>query len=265
MEITELQNIRKLYLDGASSVTIGKIHGRPASTICSALRRSGVVLREPVQIELSNNLNFLSYFYGVILGDGHLVKNVKKHQIAIASSDYGHLENIQKFLNHGKILTTSKGGYSLTFCSREYTKWLLDLGCLRGDKSSKITFPSHDSNLNLSLVLLGLMDTDGCWVQPIRGKVRGNYCTTSKTNMVDKLSNYLSEIKVLHRIALRKKYKEHHTQLYCVSFLSKTIGDFVNHIYKDAEGLPFLTRKFKKVESLIDPTLLIKLKPSGEV
>lgn len=267
LHIYDPEDICKMYLDGLGSTAIARKYNMSAPNVCKILHDNNIPLRQKVEIELNTDQNFLSYFYGVMLGDGHLVKNKRSNQIAIASSDYGHLVSIQQFIKHGKILSVGANGYSLTFCSEKYTNWMLELGCTKGNKSKSITFPSIESSLNLSLVLLGLIDTDGCWYQPkiTKGKVRGYYFSVSKENMIDKLCLYLDSIGIMYSVTLRTKQKESHSQMYCLNFLDKTISKVVDHIYKDAYGQPFLIRKFKKVESLMDSTLFAKLKPSDLV
>lgn len=260
----EKENIVKLYLDGNSTVAIGKIYNFNHHSIAAVLDEYNIDRRDAshchriysVNENYFDNINTQNkaYFLGFLFADGNNCIQKTTIRISLQEKDREILEKLRIDIGSNKPLRfisseykrnngegyDYKDKYALDVCNKHWCERLSELGCVP-NKSLILKFPDYLSDDMLPHFIRGYFDGDGSIVNAKSGNHAINltstkdFCTSVK-NIVFNLFGIDSYIYpasnkngITYVWALRKKHD---------------IKIFLDWMYKDAEL--YLERKYNR-------------------
>lgn len=260
----EKENIVKLYLEGKSTVEIGKMYNFNHHSIAAVLDECHVDRRDAsrchrtysVNEEYFDNIDTQNkaYFLGFLFADGNNGMQKTTISLSLQEKDRDILEKLRIDAGSNKPLLfisserkrnngegyNYKDRYALTVCNKHWCERLSELGCVP-NKSLVLKFPDYLSDEMLPHFIRGYFDGDGCIVNAKSGNHNINLTSTkdfciSVQNIVFNLFGMKSYIYpasnkngITYVWTLRKK---------------QDIKTFLDLIYKDAEL--YLERKYNR-------------------
>lgn len=260
----EKENIVKLYLEGKSTVEIGKMYNFNHHSIAAVLDECHVDRRDAsrchrtysVNEEYFDNIDTQNkaYFLGFLFADGNNGMQKTTISLSLQEKDRDILEKLRIDAGSNKPLLfisserkrnngegyNYKDKYALTVCNKHWCERLSELGCVP-NKSLVLKFPDYLSDEMLPHFIRGYFDGDGCIVNAKSGNHNINLTSTkdfciSVQNIVFNLFGMKSYIYpasnkngITYVWTLRKK---------------QDIKTFLDWIYKDAEL--YLERKYNR-------------------
>ena len=260
----EKENIVKLYLEGNSTVAIGKMYKFDHHSIAAVLDEYHVDRRDTshcnrtysVNDEYFDNIDTQNkaYFLGFLFADGNNCMQKTTISLSLQEKDRDILEKLRidagsnkplRFISSERKRNNGEGynykdKYALTVCNKHWCERLSELGCVP-NKSLVLKFPDYLSDEMLPHFIRGYFDRDGCIVDAKSGNHNINLTSTkdfciSVQNIVFNLFGIKSYIYpasnkngITYVWTLRKK---------------QDIKTFLDWIYKDAEL--YLERKYNR-------------------
>lgn len=195
----------------------------------------------------------LAYWLGYFWADGYIDPKGGLH-IECITKDLENVEHIfdkiATFHKYYRIRSNRQPQSHFYIYSKSVSKLLKSLG--KYSKSSE----SHQKILNYipeeyrNYFLRGLIDGDGCYYH-IKNSTSITFSICSNYNQdwsyLQKyfLDKFQFKTKILQRISGKNKHSE------LLSYGTKNLKQFVNHIYADNDGM-WLQRKYDKIKHLLD-------------
>ena len=260
----EKENSVKLYLEGNSTVAIGKMYKFDHHSISAVLDEYHVDRRDTshcnrtysVNDEYFDNIDTQNkaYFLGFLFADGNNCMQKTTISLSLQEKDRDILEKLRidagsnkplRFISSERKRNNGEGynykdKYALTVCNKHWCERLSELGCVP-NKSLVLKFPDYLSDEMLPHFVRGYFDGDGCIVDAKSGNHNINLTSTkdfciSVQNIVFNLFGIKSYIYpasnkngITYVWTLRKKHD---------------VKTFLDWIYKDAEL--YLERKYNR-------------------
>lgn len=266
--IERTEEILKLYKDGATCVSLGKLLGVNWATVSKFLKKNSVEVEYRHYRKHFFNQNFFevidteakAYFLGLMYADGSNHKTGNIITIGLQEPDKYILEKFMECLDGTCRLEYFKpdtsgeynrqGQYKMWMHSAKMTQDLINLGCgynktytLNSDFLHKIP-----NNL-IHHFIRGYFDGDGC--VSIHGKSTWSVSFVGTESMMNWLKKYLeNQLNLNNRTVINCKYSEILFSLFYSAVAD--IKKIYNYLYKDATI--FLTRKKEKFEKEITIT-----------
>ena len=207
----EIDDIKNMYLNGISSVKIGKKYGTTHKPILKLLHKLNIevdqkklVRRYTLDENYFDEINTpnKAYILGFLWADGH--NEIKKSTVSMSlqEEDKEILEKIRKELNSNKLLEyidysnkhdggyCYKNQYRLLVFSKHLCKSLEKLGMIN-NKSLYLKFPNIPENL-YSHFIRGYYDGDGSIYQQIKSE--NNHAVTITITSTESFCNSLKNI-----------------------------------------------------------------------
>jgi hypothetical protein len=215
-------------------------------------RRTSTTINEDYFQEL--NTRNKAYIFGIILSDGHLLKNRK--QLRIKLTDIDLLEEIKKELNYNKPLLlnhkekiTHKEAKTLIICNTKIYDDLLSLGMLQ-NKTFTLKFPSIPNHLMPDFIR-GFFDGNGsAYFKKVGKLLFPNLSICSTVDFLIELQVMLTRYGVNSHLYHDINVDERITTLMIRDIQSGI--NFFNLLYSDTSGKIFLDRKFQKFISFFE-------------
>lgn len=195
-----------------------------------------------------------AYIFGLILSDGHLLKQRK--QLRIKLTDIDLLEEVKKELNYNKPLlvnhtvsVTHKQAKTLIICNTKIYDDLLRLG-MQQNKTFTLKFPSIPNHLMADFIR-GFFDGNGSAYFKKAGKLLfPNLSICSTVEFLTDLQVILKRYGVNSHLYHDLNVDERITTLMIRDIQSGI--NFFNLLYSDTGGKIFLNRKFLKFISFFE-------------
>ena len=188
----EKENIVKLYLEGKSTVEIGKMYNFNHHSIAAILDEYNIDRRDTshcnrtysIDEEYFDNINTQNkaYFLGFLFADGNNCMQKSTIRIALQEKDRDILEKLRIDIGSNKPLCLKssenkrnngegydyKDQYALEIYNKHWCERLSELGCVP-NKSLVLKFPDYLSDEMLPHFIRGYFDGDGCIVNAKSG------------------------------------------------------------------------------------------------
>lgn len=262
----DLDNIRNLYLNGNSTVSISKVYDCSPTTILNHLLKMGIEINRKQFIrKYSLNETYFdvvdtqnkAYILGFLYADGNV--NLKKYttSISLQEEDSYILEKMRielksekpleyiNYVNKDNFGYHYKNQYRLLFFSKYLCKSLINKGVMP-NKSLKLKFPSF---LNKSLIkhfIRGYFDGDGsfCFYNANNGHQNYTITFTSTQNFCEGLQNFIiNELNIPCGNIYDASCHNGITKVLSFSGKNQT-KTFLDWLYSDADM--YLKRKYNK-------------------
>lgn len=198
----------------------------------------------------------LAYFIGFFWADGHIRKD-KSLIIEIIKEDADDIEHILKTLADFTIYERTRKNTIKAFFYKDYEKEICKKLNYLGKYSNSIE--SHEKIIRyipdcfIKYFLRGLIDGDGnLYVSPLTAKHHSTQITIAGRSGQnwDYIINYIKEKYDIDFKKNENKYKTYKSSNIRATNKTKIIN-FLSQIY-DVDDKIYLTRKFKKIKSLIE-------------
>lgn len=260
----EKENIVKLYLEGKSTVEIGKMYKFDHHSIASVLDEYNIDRRDAshcnrtysVNEEYFDNIDTQNkaYFLGFLFADGNNCMQKSTIRIALQEKDRDILEKLRIDIGSNKPLCLKssehkrnngegydyKDQYALDVCNKHWCERLSELGCVP-NKSLVLKFPDYLSDEMLPHFIRGYFDGDGCIVNAKSGN--HNINLTSTKDFCISVQNIVFNLFGIKSYIRSASNKNGITSVWTLS-KKQDIKTFLDWIYKDAEL--YLKRKYDR-------------------
>ena len=260
----EKENIVKLYLEGKSTVEIGKMYKFDHHSIASVLDEYHVDRRDAshcnrtysVNDEYFDNIDTQNkaYVLGFLFAYGNNCMQKSTIRIALQEKDRDILEKIRIDIGSNKPLCLKssenkrnngegydyKDQYALDVCNKHWCERLSELGCVH-NKSLVLKFPDYLSDEMLPHFIRGYFDGDGCIVNAKSGN--HNINLTSTKDFCVSVQNIVFNLFGIKSYIRPASNKNGITSVWTLS-KKQDIKTFLDWIYKDAEL--YLERKYNR-------------------
>lgn len=253
-----------MYLNGYSSVQIGKLYGMSHKPVLSILEKMGVSrnwnsLRKYEldehyfdEIDTPNK----AYILGLLYADGYNNTSLNVIRLKLQKEDKQILEYISKELGYTAPLTFDerskenekwKDIYSLTIRSAHMSETLDKIG-MHQAKSLILTFPEWLDSTLYSHFLRGYIDGDGS-IYCYDKKMNWNVSIVGTCDFCNSVKSIIENTLDIHA---HVKLDGRHNDITCDIRLggNKQVFKFLNWIYKDADLK--MERKYKKYQQLFE-------------
>lgn len=164
----QIQKIVELKQQGKGVTQIGRELNLDRKSISKTLKNLGYFTeRNPIEKNIFSKIDTeeKAYWLGMLYADGAINKTTGQVCLALQAQDINHLEKLKAFLKCNNKISYDKYGnsYRLSFCCKQITKDLINLGCVP-QKSLILTFPGDDKvpQQFKKDFLRGYVDGDGC-------------------------------------------------------------------------------------------------------
>lgn len=260
----EKENIVKLYLEGNSTVAIGKIYNFNHHSIAAVLDEYHVDRRDTshcnrtysVNEEYFDNIDTQNkaYFLGFLFADGNNGMQKTTISLSLQEKDRDILEKLRidagsnkplRFISSERKRNNGEGynykdKYALTVCNKHWCERLSELGCVP-NKSLVLKFPDYLSDEMLPHFIRGYFDGDGCIVDAKSGN--HNINLTSTKDFCISVQNIVFNLFGIKSYIRPASNKNGITSVWTLS-KKQDIKTFLDWIYKDAEL--YLERKYNR-------------------
>ena len=260
----EKENIVKLYLEGNSTVAIGKMYKFDHHSISAVLDEYHVDRRDTshcnrtysVNDEYFDNIDTQNkaYFLGFLFADGNNCMQKTTISLSLQEKDRDILEKLiidagsnkplrfissERKRNNGEWYNY-KDKYALTVCNKHLCERLSELGCVP-NKSLVLKFPDYLSDEMLPHFIRGYFDGDGCIVDAKSGN--HNINLTSTKDFCISVQNIVFNLFCMKSYIYPASNKNGITYVWTLR-KKHDVKTFLDWIYKDAEL--YLERKYNR-------------------
>ena len=260
----EKENIVKLYLEGNSTVAIGKMYKFDHHSISAVLDEYHVDRRDTshcnrtysVNDEYFDNIDTQNkaYFLGFLFADGNNCMQKTTISLSLQEKDRDILEKLRIDAGSNKPLRfisserkrnngewyNYKDKYALTVCNKHLCERLSELGCVP-NKSLVLKFPDYLSDEMLPHFIRGYFDGDGCIVDAKSGN--HNINLTSTKDFCISVQNIVFNLFCMKSYIYPASNKNGITYVWTLR-KKHDVKTFLDWIYKDAEL--YLERKYNR-------------------
>lgn len=251
----EMDDIKKSYLNGESSVSIGKRYGVTHKLILRRLKSIGINADKNLSIRTYHldekyfdkiDTPNKAYILGFLYADGHNGISKGTISMSLEENDFQILEDIRKELKSDKPLEyldysnkhdfgySYKNQYRLLIFSTHMCKSLEKIGMV-SNKSLVLTFPNIEENL-FSHFIRGYFDGDGSIYRYTKanGGYQHNLTITSTNSFCQTLSDIIYQHTGAHVGIYDASCHNGITKVATVSG-KNMVKKFMDWIYQDAE------------------------------
>ena len=260
----EKENIVKLYLEGKSTVEIGKMYKFDHHSIAAVLDECNIDRRDASRCHRTYSINEeyfdnidtqnKAYFLGFLFADGNNCMQKSTIRISLQEKDRDILEKLRIDAGSNKPLCLKssenkrnngegydyKDQYALEVYNKHWCERLSELGCVP-NKSLILKFPDYLSDEMLPHFIRGYFDGDGCIVNAKSGN--HNINLTSTKDFCISVQNIVFNLFGIKSYIRPASNKNGITSVWTLS-KKQDIKTFLDWIYKDAEL--YLERKYNR-------------------
>ena len=255
----EVTQIIEYYEGGKSTYAIGKLLGRPHSTIYGMLKRKGIEMREYTYNDAVHE-DFFSvidspakaYILGLWFSDGN-VKHDTRHAAALFMVDKDIIEKVIPLLYEEPIepilkKTKTRDQFGIVIRHKNICHDLIKQGCVP-KKSLVLGWPPNLPDYLISHFLRGLTDGDGCFSYSKSIKYNTYAFTWSLTSGSSDFCREAS--RTMERVlgvqtTFHKKLQKGKNPYYTISISKRRdLIKLIDFLYKDSHGL-YMDRKYEK-------------------
>lgn len=262
LSIKQKEDICRLYNEGNSTVEIGIMFNKTASSIAGYLTRSNIKLRSNKYNSRKYAFNesyfesidteHKAYWLGFMYADGYIT-NKNKIGISLSINDIEHLEKFNNSIlsNYPINQYEIKQGYKpgnmycrVLMTSDKMYNDLINQGCVE-NKTNVIKAPNIPKEM-ITHFLRGYIDGDGCITtkrKSLNHSLEYKVCILGTEELLTYIKNFIEDNNVAH---INKFHKRKPTHIVSSIELTgnKQVKHFLDLIYKDATV--YLDRKHDK-------------------